>query len=117
MNDDSADQNTSELSHLTQQPVVTDDEYLLRRTLEEDPGKGFELLFRRYYANLCNHAVKFVYSREIAEDIVSELFAALWQTRGYEGISVSYRTYLYKAVRYRSYNYLKWQLFFSSLIL
>lgn len=88
---------------------ATDDEYLLRKAIEASPEKGFELLFRRYYLNLCNHAVRFVYSPEIAEDIVSELFTVLWQSKGYERIHISYRTYLYKAVRHRSYNYLKWQ--------
>ena len=90
--------------------VVTDDERILRSTFQENPKKGCELLFRRYYVNLCNHAVRFVHSKEIAEDIVSEVFTDFWQNGIFEQITTSYRAYLYKSVRHRSYNYLKWQL-------
>lgn len=92
------------------QGVLTDDERLLRSTFEENPKKGCELLFRRYYVNLCNHSVRFVHSKEVAEDIVSEVFTDFWQNEFFEQITTSYRAYLYKSVRYRSYNYLKWQL-------
>lgn len=90
--------------------VPTDDEWLLRRTFQDDPEKGCALLFRRYYVNLCNHAIRFVHSKEVAEDIVSEIFASFWQNRVFEQITTSYRAYLYKSIRHRSYNYLKWQL-------
>ena len=89
---------------------VTDDERLLRSTFKINPQKGCELLFRRYYVNLCNHAVRFVHSKEIAEDIVSDVFAGFWQSRMFEQITASYRAYLYKAIRHRSYNYIRWQL-------
>lgn len=85
------------------------DELLTRKLFESDPKKGCELLFRRYYTNLCNHAIRFVHSKEIAEDIVGEIFAAFWQKKIYEQIETSYRSYLYKSVRHRSYNYLKTQ--------
>lgn len=91
-------------------PLPTDDEWLLRRTFKDDPEKGCALLFRRYYVNLCNHAIRFVHSKEVAEDIVSEIFASFWQNRIFEQITTSYRAYLYKSIRHRSYNYLKWQL-------
>lgn len=92
------------------EPVILHDEYLIRETFGQNPQKGCELLFRRYYTNLCNHAIRFVHSDEVAEDIVSEVFAAFWQSRTFEIITTSYRAYLYKAVRNRSYNYLKWDL-------
>ncbi|HEV7380261.1 MAG TPA: RNA polymerase sigma-70 factor [Dyadobacter sp.] len=92
------------------QPVMLNDEYLIKETFSADPEKGCELLFRKYYKNLCNHAIRFVHSQEVAEDIVSEVFAAFWQSRTFEIISTSYRAYLYKAVRNRSYNYIKWDL-------
>jgi RNA polymerase sigma-70 factor (ECF subfamily) len=89
---------------------MLDDEYLIRKTFSQDPQKGCELLFRKYYTNLCNHAIRFVHSSEVAEDIVSEVFAVFWQSRTFELINTSYRAYLYKSVRNRSYNYLKWDL-------
>jgi RNA polymerase sigma-70 factor (family 1) len=102
------------LLSLTHQPEpiakVTDDELILRQLFAQDARKGCALLFRRYYTNLVNHAVRFVYSKEVAEDLVAEVFTVFWQDRTFEQITTSYRAYLYKAVRHRSYNYLRWEL-------
>ncbi len=81
------------------EPVILHDEYLIREMFSQNPQKGCELLFRRYYTNLCNHAIRFVHSDEVAEDIVSEVFASFWQSRTFEIITTSYRAYLYKAVQ------------------
>jgi RNA polymerase sigma-70 factor (ECF subfamily) len=86
-----------------------DPEWNIRRAFGEDPRRGCELLFRRYYAPLCSHAVRFVYSRAIAEDIVAEVFYNFWKTQAYADLRCSYRTYLYQAVRYRVYNHAQWE--------
>lgn len=99
-----------DLSAQDNEPVMLHDEYLIREMFSREPQKGCELLFRKYYTNLCNHAIRFVHSREVAEDIVSEVFAAFWQSRTFELVTTSYRAYLYKSVRNRSYNHLKWDL-------
>jgi RNA polymerase sigma-70 factor (family 1) len=106
----SAEKDSIDLSAQDNGPTMLDDEYLIRKTFSQDPQKGCELLFRKYYTNLCNHAIRFVHSSEVAEDIVSEVFAVFWQSRTFELINTSYRAYLYKSVRNRSYNYLKWDL-------
>lgn len=98
------------LSVQGREPVMLHDEFFIREMFGQNPQKGCELLFRKYYVNLCNHAIRFVHSGEVAEDIVSEVFAAFWQNRSFELITTSYRAYLYKSVRNRSYNYLKWDL-------
>ncbi|WP_421828647.1 sigma-70 family RNA polymerase sigma factor [Larkinella sp.] len=98
-------------SHQPLQPgKVTDDELIFRQLFAQDPKRGCELLFRRYYTNLVNHAVRFVYSKEVAEDLVAEVYTAFWQDRVFERITTSYRAYLYQTVRHRSYNYLRWEL-------
>lgn len=86
---------------------IISDEYFIVNTFNESPKKGFDLLFRKYYTNLCNHAIRFVYSKEIAEDIVAEVFTNFWQNKVYENITTSYRSYLYTSVRYRAYNSIK----------
>ena len=92
--------------HVEETKVISD-EFFIVKNFTESPQKGFELLFRKYYTNLCNHAIRFVYSKEIAEDIVAEVFTNFWQNKVFENISVSYRSYLYTAVRYRAYNTIK----------
>jgi RNA polymerase sigma-70 factor (family 1) len=84
-----------------------DKEFFIRQAFAESPQKGCELLFRRYYGVLCTHAVRYVYSRETAEDIVSAVFCKFWQTGAYKNIDSSYRYYLFRSVRNESYNYLR----------
>lgn len=86
-----------------------DSEVFIRETFKENPRKGYELLFRRYYRALCSHAVRFVYSKEVAEDIVGDIFLILWKNKVYEKINTSFRAYLYASVRNRAFNYLKWE--------
>lgn len=87
--------------------TVLDNESIIKNALSTNPEKGFEMLFIRYYKPLCNHAVRFLYSKEVAEDIVSEVFVNFWQKKHYENVTSSYRAYLYQAVRNSIYNYLK----------
>lgn len=86
---------------------VIDNEHLVRTAFASSPKKGLEALFRLYYLPLCSHAVRFVYTREVAEDVVSEVFYQLWKSGAYATIQYTYRTYLYAAVRHRAYNYLR----------
>lgn len=88
---------------------MIDEEAFARQLLQTDPEAGFSWLFRRYHAPLCNHALRCVYSREVAEDIVGEVFCTLWTERAFDRITTSYRAYLFRAVRHRSLNYLRWE--------
>lgn len=89
---------------------VLDSELLIHKTFERDYDAGIELLFRWYYAALCNHAIRFVSSREVAEDIVSEVFSALYlQKPQYEQKS-SFRAWLFTCVRNKAFNYVRLEL-------
>ncbi|GGM78203.1 DNA-directed RNA polymerase sigma-70 factor [Dyadobacter beijingensis] len=79
----------------------------LKATFEQNPGKGLELLFKRYYNPLCSHAVRFVYSKQIAEDLVSEVFFQFYRTKAYENITSSYTSYLFRSVRNECYTYMR----------
>lgn len=103
-------QKTNKVLHLLKVSEETrsiSDEYFIEKSFLSSPKLGFDLLFRKYYINLCNHAIRFVYSKELAEDIVADVFTNFWQNKVYENISTSYRSYLYTAVRFRSYNAIK----------
>jgi len=84
-----------------------DSAVFLKMTFEQNPGKGLELLFRRFYNPLCSHAVRFVYSKQIAEDLVSEVFFQFYRTRAYENINSSYTSYLFRSVRNECYTYMR----------
>ncbi len=85
----------------------SDDEIFVKKAFDQSPEKGCELLFRRYHRALCSHAVRYVYSREIAEDIVSDVFAKFWTKKVYNSINSSYRFYLFRSVRNEAYSYLR----------
>jgi RNA polymerase sigma-70 factor (family 1) len=78
----------------------------LKSTFAENPKKGMELLFRRYYKALCSHAVRFVYSRQIAEDLVGEVFYQFYKVKAYENINSSFNSYLFRSVRNECYTYM-----------
>jgi RNA polymerase sigma factor (sigma-70 family) len=94
-----------------QKPDITgDDELFIRNTMSQDPRQGMELLYLRYYQPLCTHAVKFVRSRQIAEDLVSDIFCQFYCKKIFQLITTSYRAYLFTTVRNQGYNYIKWEL-------
>ncbi|MBC7892543.1 MAG: RNA polymerase sigma-70 factor [Sphingobacteriaceae bacterium] len=91
------------------EPIRTDPEWAIRRALATNPTLGFDLLYRRYYGPLCSHATRLVYARDVAEDLVTELFVRLWQQQDYQRVTGSFRAYLFTAVRNRAINYLRWE--------
>lgn len=93
-----------------QNSVVKDPEVLIRKTMQSDFDLGVEMLFRCYYAPLCNHAIRFVASKEIAEDIVSDVFSSCYTLRRFSDVQTSYRAYLFNAVRNRAFNFVKAEL-------
>lgn len=82
-------------------------EQLVRRAFEQNAEQGYELLFRRFYRPLCSHAVRYVYAKEVAEDLVSDVFLNLWRTEAYRSIQTTFQAYLFGAVRNRVLNYLR----------
>ncbi|CAG5072709.1 hypothetical protein DYBT9623_04270 [Dyadobacter sp. CECT 9623] len=88
-----------------------DKEYFIRQAFHVNALTGYELLFRQYYGSLCSHAARYVYTREVAEDLVSEVFYTFWKNQAYLQINTSFRAYLFASVRYKALNYLKWEFF------
>lgn len=84
---------------------VTDSELFIRHAFATDPRAGLELLYRHYYQPLCSHAVRLLYSKAIAEDLVSEIFYQFYANSSHLKITSSYRAYLYKSVRNKALNY------------
>lgn len=97
-----------ELSH-PESGGPPDTELFIRQAFELDPQRGYELLFRAYYRDLCSTVVRFVYSRQTAEDIVGELFLAFCSHHTYKTITTSYRAYLFRAARNRALNHLRYE--------
>lgn len=87
--------------------ATIDAELFIRQAFEVDPARGYELLFKRYYKQLCSHCIRFVYSKEAAEDLVVEVFSQFWSKQLHQSVSTSYRAYLYTSVRHAAFHYMR----------
>jgi RNA polymerase sigma-70 factor (family 1) len=97
----------SKLNQINQATTnLPDSDELLTKIIEENDHKGFELLHELLYNVLCNYACRFVYSKEAARDVVSEVFFRFWKNRKELKIKTSCRAYFFTAVKNQSFNYL-----------
>jgi RNA polymerase sigma-70 factor, ECF subfamily len=70
---------------------------------------AFDALFRAFYPRLCGYVVRFTRSSEIAEELVQEIFASVWQRRSTLDPKGSLDQYLFRAARNRALKYLRQQ--------
>lgn len=69
--------------------------------LKEGSTKAFEIIYRHYYSILYLHALSKIKNRELAKDIVHDLFTYIWQCRATLDIQSNLTGYLYRSVRNR----------------
>jgi len=80
------------------------DLFILKKIKEGDI-KAFEQVFRAYHTPLCLYAISIIGRKDVAEEIVQELFYKLWKDRESLSILRSLKSYLYGAVRNQSLQY------------
>lgn len=93
-------------------PTIADrdaaDRQTIARALAGDEA-AFESVVRTHYPGLCDHVLRYVGCPEVAEDLVLELFAHLWDRR-HRSIPLTVdRGYLYRSARNRALDYLRRQ--------
>ena len=66
--------------------------------------RALEELFRQQYEPLCRFAERYLRDRAASEDLVQDLFAALWARRTRLDLRGSLRGYLFASVRNRALN-------------
>jgi RNA polymerase sigma-70 factor (ECF subfamily) len=67
----------------------------------------FEQVVKHYYPELFKFCLKFVRRKEVAEELVQDVFLYIWEKRHALVINISLKSYLYSSVKHRSINYLK----------
>ena len=67
----------------------------------------FEQLFRAHYSTLCSYANNFLRDTDASEEIVQEVMFKLWINREKIEFDSSPKSYLFRAVRNSSLNFLK----------
>ncbi len=61
-------------------------------------SKAYDFLMDSYYVNLCNYAYSLTNDHGNAEDVVQNVFVAIWINRGSINPDLSIKSYLYKSV-------------------
>ncbi len=67
--------------------------------LKQGDRKAFSDLFRKYYADLCLFAGRFLGSQEAAEDVVQSVFLKLWAERSRIVVRTSFRSFLLRSIQ------------------
>jgi RNA polymerase sigma-70 factor, ECF subfamily len=75
--------------------------------IKQSDKKSFEILFRTYYAPLCQFSHKYVKDKDDCEEIVQGFFLKLWDKREELEINQSVRNYLFSSIRNRCLNHIK----------
>lgn len=84
------------LSHLSDQQLLD--------AFKDGSESAFEAIHHRYFKRLYQHAFKMLGAEESAQDVVQEVFIALWTKRDSLDIHKSLPAYLYGSIRNRVLN-------------
>jgi RNA polymerase sigma-70 factor (family 1) len=84
--------------------AMTDAEVLV--FLKEGHQAAFAEIYERYQGLLYIYACKIVKNKDLAEDIVQEIFISLWEKRTQIQFRSTLPSYLYSAVRYKFFDML-----------
>lgn len=77
------------------------------KLIQQDKEEGLRFLFDKYYTALCRYVHTLINDETASEDIVQGVFIYLWENRNKIEITTSAKTYLYAAVKNKSYNYIR----------
>lgn len=81
--------------------------YLLMMIAENSDQRAFDELFLFYFPGLVSFAVNIVKDRQLAEEVVADVFLKLWQNRQTMVSIKSPSHYIYTAVKYTSLSAIK----------
>jgi RNA polymerase sigma-70 factor (family 1) len=70
-------------------------------------GSAFESVFHAYHAPLCALAYRYLGARDLAEEMVQEVFLGIWERRETWEVRSSVKGYLCTAVRNAALSYLR----------
>lgn len=79
-------------------------EKILIEGLKEGNTKIYDYIFSYFYSGLVAFAIKYVDSKDIAEDVVQEFFLKLWNDREKFSINQSLKSYLFSSIKNRCFD-------------
>jgi RNA polymerase sigma-70 factor (ECF subfamily) len=91
--------------------ISEDDLHLLRIRMSNNDERAFEKLFHIFYLPLLSFAGSFVKKKEIAAEVVDDVFVRLWNNRSQLNTINNLKVYLYKATKNTVLNYISRDIF------
>jgi len=79
----------------------------IRRIAGDDPRSAFRALFEVFYPQLLRFALFYVRQKEVAEELVQDVFVKIWQRRHFLPSVQNLRSYLFTATRHHCLNQLQ----------
>jgi RNA polymerase sigma-70 factor (ECF subfamily) len=76
----------------------------IEKALKDGDEATFEQAFRQYYGRLCTYVAGFTNDIDEAEEVVQQVFVDIWEKRKELSVSVSFKSYLYRAAHNRAIN-------------
>lgn len=77
------------------------------KKVKQGDRKAFKKLFLRFYDPLCQFSWQFTRSRHISEELVQEVFLAVWKSRETLDPQKDIKSFLYQSVRNKALNHIK----------
>jgi RNA polymerase sigma-70 factor (ECF subfamily) len=87
--------------------ATSSDESGLVARIRAGDEAAFEALYLAHHAGMWQFAYTYVRSREVAEELVQDVFLAVWGTRATWEVNTRVRAWLYGAVRHLALNHLR----------
>ena len=101
---------TPSLEPIGGEPSTGEDDREIVAAVRHGSATAFRALFCAHYEVLCRYAYRFVRSRAIAEELVSDVFLRIWTQRARWEVRGSVRAYLFSATRNVAIDHLRREL-------
>ena len=86
---------------------MKDSDEQIVKAVRESNHEAFKILFNKYYKSLIRYCWYRIYSMEISQDLVQEIFYKIWINRKRLDPDKSIKAYLYKSLTNAIINYTK----------
>lgn len=93
-------------NQLTMKMKNYEEQFIFDRMVEGDK-EAFHFFFEKYYTDLCNLINFYIHNSIVAEEIAQDIYLQFWEKKGNIKIAVSVKTYLLKASKNKSLNFLR----------
>jgi len=87
--------------------VINSNDDVVFKQLKQGSVSSFNLLFDKYYHELCSFSNIIISNQQLAEEVVADVFVKIWQKKEFIEITTSVKSYLYKSTKNTTISYLR----------